>query len=473
MKKLALSISLVLLLAVMTCFLIACDQDEQPPMGAVSAPSWVSTEAQTRLQRWFRIDERNALYTTLGDLTDAGGLWSLTGNTGTTAGTHYLGTTDAQNVVFKRSGTTVGTFTASGFDMLNSLIFENDESISNENDGELALNTSNIWVGADHTFETGSASSGFLSGDTNTIGAKWSAIGGGTGNTITGTAIADDARYSFMGGGQNNEIDITGDYGTMVGGVSNAITGTGSYDFMGAGYSNRIADADSAVISGGAENDVSGSHSAVPGGYDNVITSTYSLAFGRDTDVTGDYCVALGRRAKCSHDGSFVFADSTDSDYTSANEKTFNVRAAGGMIVDGDVVPQAGFQIYPEHATNTSARFDCSAVVSYTSETTQTVCVLPANVNVVDVFFIVETVFNDSGTDVIDCGFDGADPDEFVDNMDVSSAGVNRMGDGADMPYADFGDIGSSNLTVVCKYDGQNDNASAGSGTLVVSYVVD
>ena len=473
MRKFTLPAIILLLLAMLSLFMVACDRNDEPELTAVSPPSWVSSEAQSRMLRWFRVDERNALYTTLADLSDAGGFWSLTGNTGTTPGTHFLGTTDAQNVVFKRSGTTVGTFTAAGFDMLNSLVFENDETISNENDGELALNTSNIWVGADHTFGTGSTSSGFLSGDTNTMTAKWSVIAGGTSNTITGTAVANDARYSFIGGGQSNQIDITGDYGSMVAGVSNSITGTGSYDFLGGGYSNAIADADSAVISGGAENNVTGSHSSVPGGYDNVITSTYSLAFGRDTDTTADYCVTLGRRGKCANEGSFVFADSTDADYSTTVSQTFNVRAANGMIVNGDIVPQAGFQIYPQHAVSTSVEFGCFGDIDYTTEEDQVICTLPANVNVVDVRFFVETAFNDSGTDTINCGFDGADPDEFVDAYDASGTGMNRMGDGADMPVTDFGDIGGSNLTVVCMYDGQNGNASAGAGTLVVTYVVD
>jgi hypothetical protein len=168
-----------------------------------------------------------------------------------------------------------------------------------------------------------------------------------------------------------------------------------------------------------------------------------------------------------------VWADSTDADYTSTATDTFNVRA-DYVILDADVVPQAGFQIYPENATNTSARFDCSGEIDYSSEVSQTICVLPANVNIVDIEFVVTTQFNDSGTDTLNCGISPAvDPDDYVDALDVSSAGVNRMGDAGDMPYGEFGDVGASDVTVVCLYDGQNDNASAGAGTLVISYVVD
>lgn len=276
MRKLIPVMALLAMVLVSIIF-VACGPEES--LGAVSPPSWVSSEAQARLKNWFRVNHKDAIYTLVGDLVDAGAFWSQRGNAGTTPGTDFLGTTDDQNVVFKRNDVAVGTFTSSGFDFLNSLVFENDETISNETNGELA--------------------------------------------------------------------------------------------------------------------------------------------------------------------------------------------------VGGDLVLLAGFQTFPENATNTNARYDCSAIVDYTVETTQTVCVMPANVNVVDVIFVVTALFDDSGTDTMDCGFDGADPDEFVDAMDVSSAGVNRMGDGADMPVTDFGDVGSSDLTVVCKYDGQNGNASAGSATLVVSYVVD
>jgi len=449
-------------------------------VGAVSAattpPSWVSSETQARIRHWFMKDQAEAIYSLADDLDNAGAYWSLLGNAGTTPGTHFIGTSDAQNVVFKRNSTTVGTFTAAGFDMLNSLIFENDETISNENDGEVAITTPNIWIGDDHTITTGSASSGILSGDTNDLYAKWSVIGGGLSNSIQATAIADDVRYSVIGGGNDNTVGTTGDMGTIVGGYSNEISGSVSYGFIGAGYNNTVTStASSGVVSGGAENTVSAAHGTVAGGYDGTVSGQYgTIPGGMSNVVTGTYSLAAGRRANAVTSGSFVWADGTDADYSSTASNTFNVRAGNGLILDGDVIPQAGFQVYPENATYTSARFDCSNTVAYTDVTSKTMCVLPANVNIVDIELVVTTLFNDSGTDTLDCGISpAADPDDYVDGMDVSSAGVNRMGDGGDMPYGEFGDVGASNVTVVCIYAPQNSNASAGSATLVISYVVD
>lgn len=57
--------------------------------------------------------------------------WNITGNAGTTAGTNFLGTTDAQDVVFKRNSIEGGRFTSTGFalglssSLTGSLIFRN------------------------------------------------------------------------------------------------------------------------------------------------------------------------------------------------------------------------------------------------------------------------------------------------------------------------------------------------------------
>lgn len=47
------------------------------------------------------------------------------------------------------------------------------------------------------------------------------------------------------------------------------------------------------------------------------------------------------------------------------------------------------------------------------------------------------------------------------------------MGDGADMPDAGRGDVGTSDIIVLCKYTGGTGDATAGAATLIVEYVVD
>lgn len=137
----------------------------------------------------------------------------------------------------------------------------------------------------------------------------------------------------------------------------------------------------------------------------------------------------------------------------------------------------AGSKVNPQSATNAGAVFAGYNTVAYTDTSNKTMFVIPANANLVDVTFVATTAFDDSTTDVVDCGTTSGDPDEFVDNLDVSSVSVNRMGDAADMPNAGTGeapgDVGGSNITVLCKYTGGTADATAGAATLIIEYIID
>jgi len=118
-------------------------------------------------------------------------------------------------------------------------------------------------------------------------------------------------------------------------------------------------------------------------------------------------------------------------------------------------------------ATNAGPVFVSVNTVAYTDSTAKDLFVLPADADIVDVVVIVDTAFDDSGTDLLNVGW-SADPDALVDDHNVASAGVSRMGSGATMPYANIGDVGSSDLTITGSYTGQNGDASAGSATIYI-----
>lgn len=118
-------------------------------------------------------------------------------------------------------------------------------------------------------------------------------------------------------------------------------------------------------------------------------------------------------------------------------------------------------------ATNAGPVFVSVNTVDYTQTTSKTLCVVPANADIVDVMVVINTAFDDSGTDLLNVGW-SADPDALVDDHNVASAGVARMGSGATMPYANIGDVGSSDLTITGSYTGQNGDASAGSATIYI-----
>jgi len=70
---------------------------------------------------------------------------------------------------------------------------------------------------------------------------------------------------------------------------------------------------------------------------------TDSTAMGYYTTANGDYSTAMGRRAKANHNGTFVWGDSQDASYASANTDEFRVRAQNGafftnnLLVGGNV----------------------------------------------------------------------------------------------------------------------------------------
>ncbi|MBM4467440.1 MAG: hypothetical protein FJ014_18105 [Chloroflexi bacterium] len=129
--------------------------------------------------------------------------------------------------------------------------------------------------------------------------------------------------------------------------------------------------------------------------------------------------------------------------------------------------------IAPTAATNYGAVFAAVNTVAYTDTSNKTMFVIPANADIVDIMLVVTTAFNDTGTDLLNCGYTAGSPNEYIANGVVSAVGVQRMGADATMPYAKVGDVGSSNVTVLCKYTGQNGNSSAGAATVQILYRID
>ena len=184
----------------------------------------------------------------------------------------------------------------------------------------------------------------------NSAGSQYSAVGGGLSNTASGdystvsggytnTASGD---YSTVGGGYTNtasEIYTTvgggwnhaalGEYSTVSGGAFNFATQP--FSAIGGGFYNSASDT-SATISGGDHNAASGKYSTVSGGYVNTASGFASMVGGGYANAaSGDYSFAAGRRAKANHNGTFVWADQTDADFTSTGADQFLIRASGGV----------------------------------------------------------------------------------------------------------------------------------------------
>jgi hypothetical protein len=219
----------------------------------------------------------------------------------------------------------------------------------------------NAAAGVDSTVGGGAgntASGGYSTvggGETNTAGFG-STVGGGAGNTASGG-------YSTIGGGYNNAAagvestvgggagnyagdlsDTTKKQQTVGGGIVNTASGdsstigggttntaSGLVSTVGGGDSNT-ASGFASTVAGGTDNKAYGSDSTVGGGTGNMASGFAStVAGGSGSMAYGDYSFAAGRRAKANNNGSFVWADSTDADYASADVDTFNIRATKGV----------------------------------------------------------------------------------------------------------------------------------------------
>jgi hypothetical protein len=278
--------------------------------------------------------------------------WSLGGNSGTSAGGDFLGTADNQALELRVNGA-------------RALRIEPDATspnlIAGHSGNQVTAGVYGATIGGggfssesnrvtDHFGTVGGGEQNLAGDDAGTASDAWGAtVGGGNGNQATGVhatvgggignlawgheASVDGGRenlatqtWSTVGGGYRNEAG--GEESTVGGGKQNSATGTQST--VGGGADNTAGYR--ATVGGGLSNSADGSYSIVPGGHLNSAAGSFSLA--------------AGRRAKANHDGSFVWADSTDADFVSDEDNQFAARATGGfkLSVDSD---DGGMRVSP------------------------------------------------------------------------------------------------------------------------------
>jgi hypothetical protein len=132
-----------------------------------------------------------------------------------------------------------------------------------------------------------------------------------------------------VGGGQNNTAS---DYRATVGGGFHN-TASNSNATVGGGISNT-ASGSVATVGGGSGNTASLGAATVSGGQNNTASGYFATVGGGDSNTAaGDYSFVIGRQAKntdASHDGVFLFADSTTADFSSTAANQFRARVTGG-----------------------------------------------------------------------------------------------------------------------------------------------
>jgi trimeric autotransporter adhesin len=97
------------------------------------------------------------------------------------------------------------------------------------------------------------------------------------------------------------------------------------------------------VLVGGSDNEIgrSSSWTVILGGDNNRIGTNCPSAVipGGTNNLVADNCgfsFAAGRRSRVNHVGAFVWADSQDASFASQDVNTFNLRANGGVRLNGD-----------------------------------------------------------------------------------------------------------------------------------------
>jgi hypothetical protein len=257
-----------------------------------------------------------------------GRYWKLGGNSGTTPGTHFLGTADNQpldlkvngerglrlelgssnsvHVIGGWSGNTVSpdvvgaTIAGGGAGLYGGIDFVN----------QAEADFASIGGGGNNVIQSGAAAATIGGGVAGLVetGARRATIAGGGGNIVRSTA-----RYSTICGGQQNQVDTNALFATISGGYINVVNTNAQSATIGGGMLNQIDD--------------NGQYATIPGGYLNRATN---------------YAFAAGNRARASHTGAFVWADSQNASFGSTAPNQFSIRASGGVRLSDDT-PELSF----------------------------------------------------------------------------------------------------------------------------------
>ena len=144
--------------------------------------------------------------------------------------------------------------------------------------------------------------------------------------------IADDANGEFALTNTTSALRITKTIQTLGGNAR----GTQAVDMQDNRSSNsQVASGNYSVVSGGRRNTASGADSVVGGGYQNVASGNYSaVPGGLQNTASGLYSFAAGRAARAQHQGSFVWADSGSTTFSSSGNNQFLVKASGGVGIN-------------------------------------------------------------------------------------------------------------------------------------------
>jgi hypothetical protein len=161
--------------------------------------------------------------------------------------------------------------------------------------------------------------------------------------------------YGAVSGGQSNQA---GTYGFVGGGGANEANA--DWSAVVAGFWN-IANGGNSVICGGNQNRANGLYSLIGGGTGNRTEGQSSIVPAGNFNVAvGAFSFASGLRAKANHNGTFVWADSTNADFASTGINQFLIRASGGVGI-GTTAPGQELQVGETNVSNSEGMIRLAA----------------------------------------------------------------------------------------------------------------
>lgn len=281
-----------------------------------------------------------------------GQCWSSTGDSGSNPATNFLGTTDAQPLIFRTQNVRSLRIEPSTILQSGNPITANVIAGSQVNSTLQGVRGATIAGGGANP--TGDPDFNTVAG--NFVSDHYGVIGGGYSN-VAGDQMGSnaDAGYATVSGGRNSTAASLGS--TVSGGAENLALG--AHASVGGGFRNRTTQAD-ATIAGGERNSANGAASAVAGGGANDARGLRSFIAGGSFNCAGaDFSFAGGRQAKvrpgadpnqtnpntaCSglpsypggggDSGTFIWADGQDAPFVSSGINQFLIRADGGLFLN-------------------------------------------------------------------------------------------------------------------------------------------
>lgn len=192
-------------------------------------------------------------------------------------------------------------------------------------------------IGGNSSGEYQAAYSAIAGGSFNTIDGPFDLIGGGSNNIAQG-----GSSYDAISGGFGNSVAAS--YATVGGGYGNSAGGSAGYTTVGGGYQNN-ASGIYGIIGGGANNTASGAWSTVGGGYFNSASATgAAVPGGVGNTATAAGSFAAGQDAAAGNSGAFVWSDGSATTSSGANNQ-FVARASGGFVFYTSSGGSAGAQL--------------------------------------------------------------------------------------------------------------------------------